>query len=164
MPTEPGTTAGSSASQPAPASAGDRTLLSHQLFSWALGQMQRMPKILFLPQRTCVSGLRPALGPFLSRSDPWRCLAVTQSTVRGGRRHWVDEAGPSPSVDMSLGPCPATRLLSGGLTASFGSYFLALPLSISTVSVLPCVLLTSLSAATFERPSPSLHLCCCCSH
>lgn len=45
-----------------------RALLSCQLFSWALGQMQRMQKMLFLPQRTCVSGLCPALGPFLSRS------------------------------------------------------------------------------------------------
>lgn len=62
----------------------------------------------------------------------------------------------------SLSPCPAICFFSGGLTASFRSYFLAL-LFISTVSTLPCILrpVLSWSAATFEHPSPSLHLCCC---
>lgn len=132
--------------------------------------MQRMQKMWSLPQGTVPQAFLQVWDLFSADLFPgiaWLRQSLQQVLCSSGKRwekatwwiRWIH----LPVQVSSLGPCPAMRFLSGGLTASFTSYFLALPLLISTVSLLLCILqpLPLLSVATFEDPSSSLHLCCC---
>lgn len=133
------------------------------------GEMQRMQKMWSLPQGTVPQASFQVWDLFSADLFPgvaWLWQGLQRVLCSSGKRWekatwWIRWIHLAVQVS-SLSPCLGMCFFSGSFT-SFTSYFLALPLLISTVSVLLCIPqpLPLLSVATFEHPSSSLHLCCC---